>query len=232
MDLKTGALIGFESLARWEIEAGRFIAPDIFIPIAEKSNLITTLSKNLLAQGTQALKALFVDKAFTLAVNVSVKDICCKKFADEFINIITSQNFEPRQIEIEITESCLVNNFDVVSDNITALRKLGVKVAIDDFGTGFSSLSYLRKLSVDTLKLDRSFVQEVSRENTNDTIIIKSIIDMAHQLGLKVVAEGVETKIQSEILKELNCDYAQGYLFSRPLNIRDLNGYVGCDDSQ
>jgi diguanylate cyclase (GGDEF)-like protein/PAS domain S-box-containing protein len=222
IDLHQGKVTGGEILARWQRPTGEFVPPDKFITVAEQQNLIQDLSLSLIRQCGLCSSNLQEPLPATLAFNVSVQELLRPEFSQQFINSLKHHGLPVQHCEIEITESCLIGNFELAKSSISELRQHGIKVAIDDFGTGFCSLNYLRSLSVDTIKLDRSFVGELDYHNRNNLIVVKSIIDLAHLLGIKVLAEGVETQTQLVILKALQCDEVQGFYFSPALEWSDF----------
>ncbi|MEH8015781.1 EAL domain-containing protein [Rheinheimera muenzenbergensis] len=222
IDLHQGTVIGGEILARWQRANGEFIPPDKFIAIAEQQHQIQALSASLIWQSSALAGNHVRAHSLTLAFNVSVQELLEPKFSQQFSATLAKCGLSPEHCEIEITESCLIENFAQAKSCVDELRQLGIKVAIDDFGTGFCSLNYLRSLAVDTIKLDRSFVGELDVDNLNNMIVVKAIIDLAHQLGIKVLAEGVETQTQLAILKALQCDEVQGFYFSPALAWQDF----------
>lgn len=228
IDLHQGAVVGGEILARWRRADGVRIPPDKFIPVAEQQHLIRPLSDLLVRQSAALMQQQPVSA--TLALNISVKELLQPQFSQQFISSLHEAGLSPHHCEIEITESCLIENFGQAKCCIDELRAQGVKVAIDDFGTGFCSLNYLRSLSVDTIKLDRSFIAELTSQNHNNLIVVKAIIDLAHRLGIKVLAEGVETQEQLLLLKVLQCDEAQGFYFSPALSWPQFACFASQDD--
>ena len=215
----TGKLRGAETLLRWPDENGGFVkGPGEFIPLAEKNGLIVPLGKWVL---NEAFRNLSEWRAkyhvpIVLCINVSAIQLEKDNFIEELQRMLQMYNINPEQIELEITEGVLINNFEDVIDKIKTIRGIGMKVSLDDFGSGFSSLSYLKDLPVDTVKIDKSFIDTV---NTNDScsIITESIITLAQRLGYETVAEGVETKEQFNYLRSNNCDIIQGYLLGKPV---------------
>ena len=213
IDLETGELVGFEMLARWHSPALGLVSPDVFIPIAEEIGIISDLSEQLIDQALQDAREW--DDKLTLSVNISPVQMRDPWFPQRLLKLLVKHNFPNHRLEIEITESCLHENVGMVRSMLSSLRNQGVRVSLDDFGTGYSSLSYLKDIPLSGLKIDRSFVCEIEQDDNADKLIA-SIVSMAHELGLHVVAEGVETKEQAARLVALKCDYLQGYYFSRP----------------
>ena len=217
-----GRIEGVEALLRWHHPARGAISPDVFIPIAEESGLIDRLGEWVLRN---ACKTAGKWKLNTVAVNVSAIELRSPGYAARVANIIMATGFDPRRLELEVTESALADKGGQCHRNITALRELGVRFALDDFGTGFSSLGRLHELSVDRIKIDRSFVQGFGKSN-GDEAIVKAIVDLARGAGLRTTAEGVETVTQSEYLKSLGCDDLQGYLLSLPLSAEEMSNLL------
>jgi len=224
--LQHGNVTGCEVLARWRRKSGDLVSPLEFITVAEKNAQINALSHSLWQQACSAFAVEQGGHVTSLAFNVSAQQLLETDFASHFIQQIQLWGLEPTCCEIELTESAFIDNFTLAKACIDRLRQAGVKVAIDDFGTGFSSLSYLRNLQVDVIKLDRAFVLGIDDGNVNNVQVVKYIIELAHSLGMKVVAEGVETLGQVAVLKQLGCDEAQGFLFAPALSWPDLKRFV------
>ena len=161
----------------------------------------------------------------TIAMNLSMWDLQDNDFADRMSGLLSSYGVSPSQIALEVTETAVMNNASRVIDALNSMRKMGLWISIDDFGTGYSSLAYLKNLPVNEIKIDRSFVTKMS-EDKKDTLIVQSIIDLAHKFGLKVVAEGVEDRKTKEMLENLNCDTAQGYYISRPVSPIEFRSWL------
>lgn len=215
VDLKTLKIESFEALARWPLPDDVFIPPEDFIPLAEKSSLILLLGDLMLETVCQQLKA-FNSKAidgFSIAVNISSEQFT-EALVDRLDHLILEYDLQPQQIGLEITESVAMKAIDSNLKLLETFRARGHKISVDDFGTGYSSLAYLKRFPLDTLKIDRAFIQELAPD-TDDFIIAKAIIDLGHSLGLKIVAEGVETQAQLKLLQELGCDLGQGFYFQK-----------------
>ena len=215
VDLKTLKIESFEALARWPLPDDVFIPPEDFIPLAEKSSLILLLGDLMLETVCQQLKA-FNSKAidgFSIAVNISSEQFT-EALVDRLDHLIIEYDLQPQQIGLEITESVAMKAIDSNLKLLETFRARGHKISVDDFGTGYSSLAYLKRFPLDTLKIDRAFIQELAPD-TDDFIIAKAIIDLGHSLGLKIVAEGVETQAQLKLLQELGCDLGQGFYFQK-----------------
>ena len=218
-DIRDGRLVGMEALIRWQHPQRGLVPPNSFIPVAEESGLIEQIGRWALRTACEQIQrwhsaGLPIVK---IAVNISARQFTDPKdFADDVTRLLNAVGLDPRYLELEMTESMLLKNVD---ENVAVLRKLGVlgtSLAVDDFGTGYSSLAYLKQLPIDTLKIDRTFVRDIEND-ADDAAIIKAIIAMAHSLGLRVTAEGVETQGQLAALRKLRCDHFQGYLLSRPI---------------
>ena len=226
LDLVTGEVRTVEALVRWHHpERGR-LRPDEFIPLAEHAGLIRPLTRWVL-RNSLAQCRLWHDAGLSLAVavNVSGRDIVDLGLADEVGRMLADHRLEPASLELEITESTLMTDPLRASTVLERLSDLGVRIAIDDFGSGYSSLSHLRRLPVDVLKIDKSFVLNMSVDESDETIV-RSTIDLAHNLGLAVVAEGVETELNLARLMELGCDNVQGYHVSEPVEASTLTGWL------
>ena len=199
------------------------ISPVEFISIAEESNLIIGLGLILLKEACIFLNKLNKQgfKDIIVAVNVSVKQILRHDFADNVMKIIEETNIKASNLEIEITESEVADKFDIVNMNLAKLKSIGISIALDDFGTGYSSLERLRMLSIDRLKIDKTFIDRIS-ETELEKVIVGDIISLSHKLGLKTVAEGVEEEEQKRYLINNKCDIMQGYLFSKPVSQEEV----------
>ncbi len=223
VDILTGKIVGAEALVRWIDPKQGLISPVYFISIAEETGLIMAIGEWVLYETCRQGKA-WLNAGFpplVLAVNVSPYQFCHSNIADLVSNALTKTNFPSIQLELELTESGLMENHDNVIELLGSLRTQGIRLAIDDFGTGYSSLSYLKKFPVDVLKIDKSFIDGIPY-NQNDGEIATTIISMAHTLGFKVLAEGVETREQLDFLKTKGCDFYQGYLKSKPLSAENF----------
>ena len=222
-DSEAKSIIAYEALVRWLDPDEGLISPLKFIPVAEDTGLIVDIGRWVVEQACQDFKLLqqHVGSKITVAVNISLRQVKDSGFIDELKKAINKAKIKPENIEIELTESLLMEEIDDTKNLLSNFQSMGCSVSVDDFGTGYSSLSYLQKLSFDTLKVDRSFIQNITTDK-GDREIVSAIIAMAHNLGLTVVAEGVETEAQLELLKQKSCDIFQGYLLGRPLPISQI----------
>lgn len=223
VELKTSKIIGAEALLRWNHPEEKFISPSIFIPLAEEIGLIDTIGEWVLNKACEEF--IYLQKNYKndlqVSVNISARQFNQDLLEHKILKIIAYHSFNPDLLELELTESLLVNNTASVAKKLNKLKSVGLKISIDDFGTGYSSLGYMQDFNFDVLKIDRCFIKDIQNSSKNATIT-KSLIDMAHQLNLKVVAEGVEVEPELAFLSKNNFDYYQGYLFSRPLPFRQF----------
>jgi EAL domain-containing protein (putative c-di-GMP-specific phosphodiesterase class I) len=218
IELASNRIVGVEALLRWQHPDRGWIAPAQFIPLAEETGLIVQLGKWVVRKVCEQSRAWEQDgiNDISIAINVSSRQFCRGDLLDSVLRIVGETGVRPQNLELEITESLLMRD---VEETITALRSFkeaGLSISVDDFGTGYSSLNYLKQFPLDSLKIDRSFVQDL-HQNHDDAAICAAILAMAKELGLSVVAEGVELEEQLDFLRRHNCDQAQGFLFSRPL---------------
>jgi diguanylate cyclase (GGDEF)-like protein/PAS domain S-box-containing protein len=218
INLKTGAITGAEALLRWSHPTRGLVSPAEFIPIAEDCGLILPIGNWVLRAACDQARA-WADvglPAMTMAVNVSAMEFRDENFLEKLFAVLSETGLDPRSLELELTESLLMKHAESAASILQTLRQRGVQVAIDDFGTGYSSLGYLRKFPLDALKIDQSFVRQISTAG-EDTAIVTAVIAMARSLKLRVIAEGVETPGELEFLRTRHCDEAQGYYFGRPV---------------
>jgi diguanylate cyclase (GGDEF)-like protein len=217
IDLKSKELIGVEALARWKHPQKGWISPIDFISVAEQSDLIVDLSDMLINIAFKQFKTWSIkNTSFYISINVSVKQFEKKHFLSHLGNLVSTYQIDPRNIQLEFTESVMLNSNNETFIKFAALKKMGFKIAIDDFGTGYSSLGYIHKLPIDIIKIDRSFIVEMPH-NQKTRAIVAAITKLSASLGIKTIAEGIETEAQATLIKEAQCDFAQGYLFSKPL---------------
>ena len=222
-DLKTGLVSKLEALVRWQHPVHGLLSPERFITIAEANGLIAELDNWVLRKACEDLSELSRQgcEALRIAVNCSPLNLAREELADEIEQALRVAGVAPQRLELEVTENALMGNIANTLVLLRQIRALGVSLSIDDFGTGYSSLAYLKRLPLNTLKIDRSFIQEIP-ESTQDMEIVQAIIIMAHTLHLQVVTEGVETLEQYEFLERYGCDFVQGYLLSRPVPLAEL----------
>jgi diguanylate cyclase (GGDEF)-like protein len=226
INLQQEKLVGVEALIRWKKEDGSLVYPDNFIPIAEKCGLIKSLTKWVI---TEACKQLKLWKSTNLAnipisVNISAIDIADHRFVESTLSILETYDTPGHLINLELTESVFFDDINTVNFKLEELHRNNITISLDDFGTGYSSLSYIQELQIDFLKIDKSFIFGMSK-NKKSLAIVKSIIDMGNNLGLTVIAEGVETLEDKETLIKANCHIAQGYLYSRPIEASKLEEF-------
>ena len=222
VDLQSASLVGFEALIRWNHPELGLIYPGSFISIAEETGLIIPITKLIAQQACEDLcrwqDQLKDELKLTMNINLSSKHFLSPTLLEDIKEILKQTGMPPDQLKLEITETALMEDADETIRLVHRLKDLGLHLVIDDFGTGYSSLSYLQRLPIDTLKVDRSFVSRIQAEPDGNRNIVEAIISLAHRLKMMVVAEGVETEEQFAILLEMNCQFGQGYLFSKPLS--------------
>jgi diguanylate cyclase (GGDEF)-like protein len=218
INLVRGEITGAEALLRWTHPVRGPVSPAQFIPVAEDCGLILPIGKWVLREACKQVRA-WQDAGLspgTMAVNISAMEFRDDKFLEEVFAVLRDTGLDPKSLEFELTESVLMKRAEATESILKSLRERGVQVAVDDFGTGYSSLSYLRRLPIDALKIDQSFVRQITTD-PDETTIVTAVIGMGRNLKLRVVAEGVETQQQLEFLRAHECDEAQGYYFSRPV---------------
>jgi diguanylate cyclase (GGDEF)-like protein/PAS domain S-box-containing protein len=229
IEFESGRHAGFEGLARWTYQ-GLPVPPSEFIPIAEETGLIIPIGYRILDKCLELVRDLR-DGGFDpgrIAVNVAASQLKQEDFVKNVQSRLAGHGVEPRQLEIEVTENILLDrDSGRIAQSLHSLKRLGVTIALDDFGTGYASLSHLKRFPVDRLKIDRSFVHEIE-SRSEDAIIVRAIINLAHNLGMQVVAEGIETNAQFEFLREQGCDIAQGYFVGRPMSAAAVRPYSVC----
>lgn len=227
VNLQTAAVVGVEALIRWQHPTRGLIQPTDFVPIAEESGLIVPIGRWVLGEACRQA-AHWRDAGLgivPMAVNVSAVEFRSTDFSISVARLLDEWRLARGQLEIELTESVLMQDTEVTAESLKTLRELGIGLTLDDFGTGFSSLNYLRRFPITTLKIDRSFIGDLSKE-AGDRTLIAAIINLGRSLRQKVIAEGIETEDQLAALRELNCDEGQGFHFSRPLPPEDLTTYL------
>ncbi len=228
VSLDNSVVNGFEALARWNSKEFGEVSPAEFVPIAESSKMILPIGSFVLEEVFKKIKCLLNEgnDDFKIAVNLSEMQLREDVVLSDFKNLIKKYKIQPKYIEVEITESMLMKSFDKNVKILQEIKGLGVSIALDDFGTGYSSLNYLTKLPIDVLKIDRSFVIDLMK-NPKSKCIVENIINLSHQLGIEVVAEGVEDKSQVEYLRTILCDVVQGYYYSKPRIFEDIKNLIG-----
>lgn len=226
MEIKTGLIAGMEGLARWKYQNG-IINPDDFIPLAEETGLIVEVDKIVMDIAFFETQDLVLSHMhpFKLSLNCSTKALHMKEFPDLISSALSKHNIKPENFELEITETSIMKNFKKSKEMLFNLLDIGISISLDDFGTGYSSLSQLKNLPIKTIKIDRSFIWEMEK-SINDTNITESIIAMSRKVGVEVIAEGVETKEQMQILEKAGCNFAQGYFISKPLPLNELRNFL------
>ncbi len=227
VDITSSTMCGAEVLLRWRTEENKLISPDIFIPIAEETGFIIPIGKWIITEACRMLNK-WNEKSrepFSLNINISVKQLSSEDFLSDILRIISQSHIDPSLLTVEITESLLIENIETKITILQKLKDMGLKISIDDFGTGYSSFNYLRRLPVDELKIDGSFISDLT-ENDNSHAIISSILYLSRSLGLNTVAEGVETEEQLKLLQMEQCNQYQGFLFSKPLPESELSGLL------
>ena len=227
--LGTGQLAGFEALIRWNHPERGFINPSDFIPLAEETGLIVPIGQWILKRSCHQLAKWQWQSASNrnlfISVNLSGKQVAQPDLVTSIRGVLAETNLEAKHLKLEITESAVIDNADMAVRLLKELKALGVQLSIDDFGTGYSSLGYLHRFPVNTLKIDRSFVGRIG-EAAENIEIVRTIVSLAENMGMEVVAEGVETLSQLTQLRKLNCKYGQGYLFSRPVDAESVTAWI------
>ncbi|MFZ6772912.1 bifunctional diguanylate cyclase/phosphodiesterase [Undibacterium sp. SXout7W] len=227
VDMRSGKVLGAEALLRWKTDDGRYIPPDQFIPIAEYSGLIVDIGEWVMESACYELIHLrslgYTD--FQMAINVSQAQFSHPLFMQTLSKVLKSTNVPANFVELEITESMAMKDPDLLIKTLHQIKQLGVSISIDDFGTGFSSLSHLQKLDIDKLKIDRAFVNDI-QHNGSEGSIAKMIVQLGQNLGLSIIAEGVENEMQANALLSFDCHLAQGYFYAKPMTSEDLHAWL------
>jgi EAL domain-containing protein (putative c-di-GMP-specific phosphodiesterase class I) len=222
-------LRGFEALVRWQHPERGFISPMDFIPVAEETGMIIPIGQWVLAEACRQTcewqKLSPADPPLSISVNLSARQFAQPDLVEQVRQVLEETGLDPRCLKLEITESVVMENSEIAVEMLRRLRGLGVELSIDDFGTGYSSLSYLHRFPVSTLKIDRSFVNQMHDYGEN-TELVRTIITLARTLGMDVVAEGVETERQLAQLRALECERGQGYYFSRPMDAGAVESFL------
>jgi len=223
IDLRSGQIVKAEALLRWIHPTRGMISPVEFIPLAEESGLIIDIGNWVFFQATEKIKDWQLNQAFDIQISINKSPIQFRSITDhlDWIDHLNEQGIKGNRLVIEVTESLLIDNTETVQKQLIGFRDNGIQVSIDDFGTGYSALSYLNKFDIDYLKIDRSFISNLAA-GSNELILCEAIIVMAHKLGLQVIAEGIETEAQQQLLINAGCDFGQGFLFSKPVPVEDF----------
>jgi diguanylate cyclase len=226
VDLASGGLVAAEALMRWEHPERGLVRPDVFIPIAENTGAIRELTTFALdAAIAECRRWRLRGVAAGVAVNVTVQDVLDQQLPETISQMLAHARLDPTALELELTESMLMADPERAAEVLRALSEMGVRTAIDDFGTGYSSLGYLKRLPVDKIKIDRAFVANVQHD-VNDAALVASTIDLARNMRLRAVAEGVETAGLAAALRDMGCTLGQGYHFARPLPAADFTAFA------
>ncbi|MEW8096117.1 MAG: EAL domain-containing protein, partial [Candidatus Thiodiazotropha endolucinida] len=222
---RDGKMVGAESLVRWCMRDNTLVLPDNFIPLAEESGLIEPISEFVLRESLLAqlkwMRQYPEHRVPRISINVSAMQFRKKNFVDAIKTAVKDTGNDPENLTLELTESMLIGNIDETIEKMKELKDFGVRFSIDDFGTGYSSLAYLKSLPISEIKIDRSFVRDILTD-PNDAALVETILNLAKQLHLEVVAEGVETKEIRNMLLEYGCTVFQGYYFSRPIPLEQF----------
>lgn len=226
-DAESKKLRGVEALIRWWDDKGHMISPAVFIPIAEQSGMIVSIGDWVIDEAVRiySLWRKKFDYEFVLSINISAIQYRKTDFVPNLIKVLKKYDVDAKKVELEITESVLIKDFVEVVNQLRVLKEYGIRISLDDFGTGFSSLSYLKGLPIDTLKIDKSFIDTVI-EDKNTKVITESIVSMVKKLGYETVAEGVETEEQYQYLRNIECDNIQGYLLGKPMTAKDIEEVI------
>lgn len=221
MDIKSMEVSSVEALLRWRNSEGKNIPPLDFIPFSEKNGFIQEITEWVFQQASKDFSAWKINENFFVSINLSTVVLSDSLFIDRISEWKNRFKFDPKNIILEITETAIIDDINRSLEVLKQLRNLGFTIALDDFGTGYSSLTYLQKLPIDIVKIDRSFITSIF-DNQSDIFILKAMVDLAHHLGMKVVAEGIETKAQHDLMNKLNMDYFQGYYYSKPVSQNEI----------
>jgi predicted signal transduction protein with EAL and GGDEF domain len=224
VNTETQKTVGFEALLRMQDEDGKFIGPDVFIPIAEEMGLISVIGAFVLDRACQT--AATWPEELTISVNLSPLQFSTGDLVRIVEGALKRSGLAPHRLELEITEGLLLHHTEEVIEELTELKDLGTAIVMDDFGTGYSSLSYLWRFPFDKIKVDRSFMAHLVEESSDAANIVRSVVGLGHSLRMSVTAEGVETREQAAFLKALNCDFLQGFHFGRPMPATEVAGHL------
>jgi EAL domain-containing protein (putative c-di-GMP-specific phosphodiesterase class I) len=232
VSMQTGRIAGLEALVRWEHPQRGLMAPDSFIPLAEETGLVVPLGLWVLDRACrQAAEWARLDPDVTVSVNVSQRQLRRPEFEQEVDRVLRESGVDPGRVNLEITESAVMSDVESTIQRLQELKALGVRIAVDDFGTGYSSFSWLRQLPVDVLKIDKEFVGELGHREQSG-FLVATIIDLAHNLGLRTVAEGIERTAQLDRLRDMHCDLGQGFHVGRPMVAADVVDLLAVEDGR
>ena len=224
-DLHQSTCCGFEALVRWMHPHLGLIPPSLFLPCAEETGMMINIGHWVIHHALEDYNKLHLESLLFISIHMSGNELAAKKTTETLLSSVQEQGISAEKLVLELTEATIMSHPEASIQKFKALSEIGIMIAIDDFGTGYSSLKLLKQLPISILKIDKSFIEDIGVDN-NSTLIVKSTIQLAHGLGIKVVAEGVETKEQLAFLKEHHCDFAQGFYFSEPLDITHLKKYI------
>jgi diguanylate cyclase (GGDEF)-like protein/PAS domain S-box-containing protein len=229
IDLHTKELIGLEALVRWKHREKGMIPLSDFLPVAEETGMILPLGEHIFSTACQQLnqwkRTIGDDKKLAVSINISARQIRDLSYMQKLLEVLKQFSFDPGFIKIEVTESAIMSNLEEAEWILNQIKELGADLAIDDFGTGYSSFSYLHRFPFDILKLDHSFIQKIPEFNKT-YMLVRGIISLSHDIGIKVIAEGIETEYQQIHLTKMNCDYAQGYYYAKPMPVKEATEYI------
>jgi EAL domain-containing protein (putative c-di-GMP-specific phosphodiesterase class I) len=219
VDLRDGSIAGFEALVRWRRTGNVVVSPGQFVALAEQTGAIVEIGRRVFSEAVQMLQELdeLCERPLFMSINLSARQMRDTQELELLMNMVEQASVPARQIKLELTESMLIDDFDAAVIALDGFKRLGLQLAIDDFGTGYSSLSYLQRFALDTLKIDRSFVDGMVRKPDSERIV-RAIAGLARDLGMNIVAEGIETREQEACLQAFGCEYGQGFLYSRPVD--------------
>jgi len=227
IDIKTNKVSGLEALVRWQDKNGNFISPSEFIPLAEDTGMIIELDRVVMKKALAQLDIWKRENIFngTLSLNLAIKQLQRDDFVEFLTNSLKDKSYSAESIELEVTESGLMQKPNEAIERLNTLKSLGLKISVDDFGTGYSSLAYIKKLPISKIKIDQSFVSEIPEDKDNMSIV-KAIIALSNSLELEIIAEGVETKEQNDFMMKHNCHLIQGYYYSKPMSSIDTEEFL------
>ena len=229
MKLENRRIVGFEALVRWQHPTRGLLAPDEFISLAEETGLIVSMGEWVLTEACRQMRKwqvqFPVDPPLTISINLSAKQCAQTDLVQKITGVLQKTGLDAGDLKLELTESVIVQDIESTSAIFSKLRALGMQVYIDDFGTGYSSLGYLQTLPIDSLKIDQTFISRIGT-NGSGSDIVRTILTLAHSLRMKVIAEGVETDEQLTELRSLECEFGQGYLFSKPIDSKKASALL------